>query len=91
MAAHTKQDVAYGNHEKSDLKGQIDIFKDSFEMMSWWSIISIVKLIKLRRTLPVLQGSPYTSVSMALILANSLFQTFFVIINLRSIFCSLMP
>ena len=32
---HTKQDVVYGNHEKSDLKDQIDILKDRFEMMSW--------------------------------------------------------
>ena len=33
--AHTKQDVAYGNHEKSDLKDRIDILKDTLEMMSW--------------------------------------------------------
>ena len=41
MAAHTKQDVAYGNHEKSNLKDRIDILKDTIEMMSWWSIVSI--------------------------------------------------
>ena len=34
-AAHTKQDVAYGSHEKGDLKDRIDILKDRFEMMSW--------------------------------------------------------
>jgi hypothetical protein len=34
-AANTKQDVAYSNHEKSDLKDRADIFKDAFEMMSW--------------------------------------------------------
>ena len=33
--AHTEQDVAYGNHEKSNLKDWIDILKDRFEMMSW--------------------------------------------------------
>ena len=34
-AAHTKQDVAYGNHEKSNLKDRIDILKNTIEMMSW--------------------------------------------------------
>ena len=38
---HTKQDVAYGNHEKSDLKDRIGILKDTFEMMSWRSIVSV--------------------------------------------------
>ena len=32
---HTKEDMTYGNHEKSDLKDRIDIFKDIFKMMSW--------------------------------------------------------
>jgi hypothetical protein len=31
----TKQHVAYGNHEKSDLKDRVDILKDIFEMMNW--------------------------------------------------------
>ena len=34
-AAHTKQDVAYGNDEKGDLKDRIDILQDSCVMMSW--------------------------------------------------------
>ena len=34
-STNTKQDVAYGNHEKGDLKDRIDILKDTFEMMSW--------------------------------------------------------
>ena len=46
MAAHTKQDVAYGNHEKGDLKDWIDILKDSFEMMSWYCQYMMFALIK---------------------------------------------
>jgi hypothetical protein len=40
-ATYTKQDVAYGNHEKSDLEDRIDTWENSFEMMSWRRIVTI--------------------------------------------------